>query len=56
MTADEFKMIREQLRMTQREIADELGVHYNTVNNWEADRHRVPSATAALLRHLIAKT
>lgn len=56
MTAHEFTQIRKQLGMNQREIADELGVHYNTVNNWEADRHRIPNATAVLLRHLAAKT
>jgi len=36
---EKLKQRRESLNLTQRKVADELGVTIITVQNWEAGRH-----------------
>jgi len=38
MEGSKFKEVREKLRLTQAQIAEELGVKENTVYRWENDR------------------
>jgi transcriptional regulator with XRE-family HTH domain len=42
-TAGEFtKRLREELKMTQQELADEIGVHKQYISNVERDVHTLP--------------
>jgi transcriptional regulator with XRE-family HTH domain len=55
MTPAEFRTARLTLGWTQRQLADYLGVSAQTVKNYEAGRHPVPTPTARLL-DLMVKT
>ena len=39
--ANEIKMIRELLGLSQQELADELDVSFQTVNRWEASSNEI---------------
>lgn len=60
MTAKEVKAIRARLGMTQKQLADSVGVARVTVARWECGLVRVQEPTARLLRLLrrpkVAKT
>ena len=48
---EKLKQRRELLNLTQREVAEKVGVTITTVQNWEADRHipkLYPKQTKAL--------
>lgn len=45
MTAQEIKELRQRLKLTQQELADELGVARLTVIRWETGQKR-PSSLA----------
>lgn len=47
-----IKEIREKLGLTQQEFAKEIGVHYKTVQNWEAGRP-IPESKRELLSKFI---
>lgn len=47
-----IKEIREKLGLTQQEFAQNIGVHYKTVQNWEAGRH-IPESKKAILSKFI---
>jgi DNA-binding transcriptional regulator YiaG len=51
----ELKRLRRRLGKTQRELARDLGVHTVTLARWEGGVHKVPQATARLLRLLAAR-
>ena len=36
------RVLRKRLKMTQKEIADQIGVHVNTVSNWESGKNVPP--------------
>jgi transcriptional regulator with XRE-family HTH domain len=40
MAGDGLKAIRDNAGMTQQQLADQLGVHYMSIANWEAGRNR----------------
>ncbi len=50
MRADDFKAERKRLGMTQKQLADELGVTSRQVRNWETGFSRVPPYLGRLLR------
>lgn len=50
MTGLEFREARRALRLTQDQTAARLGVSAVTIRNWESGRHRIPHATAELVR------
>ena len=47
--------IREDLLLTQMELAKELGVAYATVNRWENGRHEPTIKQKRAIRELCAK-
>jgi len=44
------RALRERLGMTQRQLADELGVRQQTVSEWETGAYQPRGASARLLR------
>jgi DNA-binding transcriptional regulator YiaG len=52
VTGDEVRRIRERLRLTQRELARELGVSRVTVARWETGVYAIPEPTARLLQRI----
>jgi DNA-binding transcriptional regulator YiaG len=49
MSPSELKSIRAGLRMTQAELAEALGVTWNTVARWETGQRRIPELAVKLL-------
>ncbi len=45
----ELRRIRDELGLTQGQLADELGVHRVTVAKWEAGDRGIPEPVARLL-------
>lgn len=50
MTPEQLKAIRKRLRMTQLELAIQLGVRENTVYRWEAGIHPIMPLTERVIR------
>jgi transcriptional regulator with XRE-family HTH domain len=48
--ADAIRALRERLGLTQRELADDLGVRQQTVSEWETGIYRPRGASARMLR------
>ena len=48
---EKLKQRREMLNVTQRQVANELGVTVTTVQNWEAGRH-IPKLYPAQMKAL----
>ena len=48
----DLKKIRENLNLTQERLAEMLGVHTRTVQNWESGT-KIPESKHALLRKII---
>lgn len=55
MMADELKRIRGRLRLTQQELADQLGVSRVTVARWETGLRTISEPVARLIRRLAAE-
>ncbi len=55
MTGREVRNIRQRLGLTQRELADRLGVARNTVTRWELGLMGVKESAARLLQILGAQ-
>lgn len=53
LSPKEFQEARKRLRLTQAELAHELGVSRNTVTRWEMGLHRIPSMAVILLAKII---
>lgn len=49
MTAAEFAAARQTIGMTQMALAERLGVHWRTVQKWEAGERRVPGPVVVLM-------
>lgn len=47
--ARSIRSLRQHLRMTQSEMADQLGTRQQTVSEWELDRYQPRGASAKLL-------
>ena len=52
MTKDEIKALRTALKLTQAEMAERLGVHMRTYQQWEYGRRKPSAATVRLLQSL----
>lgn len=48
--AERVRALRERLGLTQRQLADELGVRQQTVSEWETGIYRPRGASARMLR------
>lgn len=51
MTGEEFRNYRLNLQLTQKEVADALGVTWQAVRLWELDDRRVPRTTIKVMRY-----
>jgi len=54
MTPKQFRTARKRLGLTQRALADRLGVHVQTVKKWSAGDRRIPQPVVILLRIWLA--
>jgi transcriptional regulator with XRE-family HTH domain len=52
MTADEVRTERLRLGFSQAELARELGVHPQTISNWECDVQTPPGLLPLALKYL----
>jgi DNA-binding transcriptional regulator YiaG len=52
MKGEQVRQIRAQLGLTQEQLAEQVGVHKNTVARWERDELSIREMTARLLRLL----
>ncbi len=52
MTGEELRRIRERLGLTQRQLAERLGVHWNSVARWERNEMSIRETAARLVRLL----
>lgn len=50
------KAIRKARRLTQEQLAHELGVTFSTVNGWENGRHRPIPVLVAMLERIARDT
>ena len=55
MDGDELKTARARLRLTQAQLAAELGVHAMTVSKWETGQRGIPEPVARLVHRLVAE-
>lgn len=55
VTSHEFRSIREQLNLTQAQLADSLDVQPNTVARWERGELPISRVTEFALRYLQVK-
>jgi DNA-binding transcriptional regulator YiaG len=49
MTNEEFKLIREELKLSQTKLAKHFRCHRNTIDNYERGRTQIPYAVERLL-------
>lgn len=49
LTSESFRELREEIGLSQRELAEYLGVNTRTVGRWELGRARIPHAAALAL-------
>ena len=52
MRKDELKRLRDRLGVTQRVLAEEVGVHPMTVSKWETGASRIPEPVARLVQRM----
>ena len=53
MTAEQIKELRERIGITQRQLADYLGVNQATIYRWEAGTTRIGSETHIVLLQIL---
>jgi len=46
---EKIRALRDHMKMTQREMADELGTRQQTISEWEKDMYKPRGASATLL-------
>jgi len=54
VTGKELKRIRKRLGLKQTELADKIGVHWNSVARWERDEVPIRESMARLIRTIAA--
>jgi len=54
MRGKELKAIRARLKLTQRELAEQIGVTPNTVARWERDEITIREPMARLIQSVYA--
>ena len=52
MDAKTVRRIRKKLKLTQAQLASQLGVHRLTVSKWERGQHPVPPMAHRLLKQM----
>jgi DNA-binding transcriptional regulator YiaG len=55
MTGKQLLSIRRKLGLTQKELANELGIHWNSLARWERGEVRITEPVARLIRLTTAK-
>jgi len=55
MTPAEIRRIRKRFKLTQRQFAERLGVHYVTVRKWEAGMQAIRNTHATLIQLVVEK-
>ena len=55
MKAEEIKELRKKLKMTQTEMAEELGVDFASVNRWENEKQKPSRLAERQLKRLARK-
>lgn len=53
MTGEELHRIRQRLGLTQAQLAERLGVHWNSVARWERNEMSIRETAARLARLLV---
>lgn len=56
ISARELKERRAKLGLTQAQLAQQMGVTWNTVARWETDQRRIPPMAAILLAYIERST
>ncbi len=54
MTGVAFRRLRRRLNLTQAELAERMGVHWNAVARWERQERPISELVARFLRLLTA--
>jgi DNA-binding transcriptional regulator YiaG len=54
VTGNELKRIRKRLGLTQVELADKIGVYWNTVARWERDEVPIRESMSRLIHSIAA--
>jgi transcriptional regulator with XRE-family HTH domain len=52
MNESALRRRRERLGLTQAELAEAMGVAWNTIARWETGQRRIPKMATILLRYL----
>lgn len=52
ITVSALRRRRERLGLTQAQLAEAMGVTWNTVARWETGQRRIPKIASILLRYL----
>lgn len=55
VTREELQRLREELGLTQEQLAEEVGVHRVTVARWESGDRGIPEPVARLLEKIRAE-
>jgi DNA-binding transcriptional regulator YiaG len=51
---EKIRALRDHMKLTQREMADELGTRQQTISEWEKGMYKPRGASATLL-HIVAE-
>lgn len=54
MTGEELKQLRDRLKLTQLELAKQIGVTSNTVARWERNEVQIREPMARLIQSIYA--
>jgi len=52
MSIDEFRQLVRSLGMSQKQLAQKLGVHRSTLQRWESGKTRIPKHIVEYLKSL----
>ncbi len=55
MSGKELLKIRERLKWTQEQLAEAVGVTWNTIARWERDEVGIGEPAARLIRRILAE-
>jgi DNA-binding transcriptional regulator YiaG len=55
MTGKELKILREQFKKTQKEVADTIGTDVTRISEWENEKHKISKVYQKLLKDFFAK-
>ncbi len=55
MTGAELKKLREEAKLTQKELAEKLEVQQSRISHWECDDHKISKAYIKVLNSFFSK-